>query len=375
ERTRSILAAANDAFVGMDASGVITDWNGAAEAIFGWSAEEAVGRRLGETIVPPGYRQGHVDGLARYMATGQGPILGRRVEVTALRRDGREFPAELSIWCTSPGGVPSFSAFVHDITDRKRTERALADARDQAMDASRLKSQFLATMSHEIRTPMNGVIGLTELLLTTDLDEEQARYGQSLHRAGAALLEVIDDILDLSKIEAGRLEPEDIAFDPHRLVADVVDLMAEGAKAKCLTLVGTCTPEIDGQLQGDPGRLRQILVNLVSNAVKFTDHGDVVLRVGRAGEPTADWVIVRFEVTDTGIGIAKSDQARILEPFSQADSSTTRRFGGTGLGLAICSQLTKAMGGCLSLASRPGQGSTFWVDLPLGRRWDAAGST
>ena len=372
ERTRSILAAANDAFIGMDERGIITDWNRSAELVFGWPAAEAVGRRLADTIVPPGFRQAHADGLERFLRTGDAPVLGRRIELTALHRDGREFPAELSIWHTAEGRKHSFSAFVQDITERKRTEQALAVARDQAMEASRLKSQFLATMSHEIRTPMNGVIGLAGLLLDTDLSPQQRPYAEGLRTAGEALLAVINDILDFSKIEAGKLELEEVEFDPHHLVEEVVALLAERAQAKGVELVGWCAPEVPAALQGDPARLRQILVNLASNAVKFTDEGDVVVRVERVGEPTGDWVTVQFEVADTGIGIEPAAQAHILEPFSQADASTTRRFGGTGLGLAISRQLAEAMGGAIGLDSVPGQGSTFRVTVPLGRRWDAA---
>jgi PAS domain S-box-containing protein len=370
ERTRSILAAANDAFIGMDERGVITDWNRSAELIFGWPAAEALGRTLADTIVPPGFRQAHRDGLARFLATGAAPVLGRRIELSALHRDGREFPAELSIWHTGAGKKHSFSAFVQDITERKRTEQALAVARDQAMEASRLKSQFLATMSHEIRTPMNGVIGLAGLLLDTDLTPQQRPYAEGLRTAGEALLAVINDILDFSKIEAGKLELEDVDFDPRHLVEEVVGLLAEGAQSKGVELVGWCTPAVPGSLRGDPARLRQILVNLTSNAVKFTDAGEVVVRLDRVGEATGDWVTVRIEVADTGIGIDPAEQAHILEPFAQADASTTRRYGGTGLGLAISRQLAEAMGGAMSLESTPGRGSTFRVVVPLARQWD-----
>ncbi|HEX3623329.1 MAG TPA: response regulator [Acidimicrobiales bacterium] len=371
ERTRSILAAANDAFIGIDQDGLITDWNDSAEAIFGWPASEVVGRPLRQTIVPAGARAAHEEGLRRFLQTGEGPMLGRRVELTALHRTGREFPVELSIWTTVTGKRHAFSAFVQDITDRKRTEQALAVARDQAMEASRLKSQFLATMSHEIRTPMNGVIGLAGLLLDTDLSPQQRPYAEGLRAAGESLLEVINDILDFSKIEAGKLVLEEVGFDPRQLVEDVVALLAESASAKGVELVGVCSTDLPDTLRGDPARLRQILVNLASNAVKFTDAGEVVVRVDPTGAPIPDWVTVALEVTDTGIGIDPAHQAHILEPFSQADASTTRRYGGTGLGLAICRQLAEAMGGTMSLDSAPGRGSTFRVRVPLRREWEA----
>ncbi|HTJ75802.1 MAG TPA: response regulator [Acidimicrobiales bacterium] len=373
ERTRSILAAANDAFIGMDERGVITDWNRSAELIFGWGAAEVVGRPLAETIVPPRFREAHRAGLERFLQTGDAPVIGRRVELTALHRDGREFPAELSIWHTATGKRHSFSAFLQDITERKRTEQALGVARDQAMEASRLKSQFLATMSHEIRTPMNGVIGLAGLLLDTDLSPQQRPYAEGLRTAGQALLAVINDILDFSKIEAGKLELEDVDFDPRQLVEEVVGLLAEPAQAKGVELVGWCAADVPEALRGDPTRLRQILVNLTSNAVKFTDEGEVVVRMDRVGEATGDWVTVCLAVADSGIGVDPADHAHILEPFAQADASTTRRFGGTGLGLAVSRQLAEAMGGAMSMESALGAGSTFRVTVPLRRQWDTAG--
>ena len=372
ERTRSILAAANDAFIAMNENGQITDWNRSAEAIFGWAGDEVMGRLLADTIVPAGFRQAHQDGVRRFLQTGEGPVMGKRLELTALHRDGHEFPSELSIWHIATGTKHCFNAFVQDISERKRTEEALAEARDQAMEASRMKSQFLATMSHEIRTPMNGVIGLAELLLDTDLRPDQRPYAEGLRSAGEALLTVINDILDFSKIEAGKLELEDVDFDPRHLVEEVVQLMAPNAHEKGLELVGACSDDLPAALRGDPGRLRQILVNLTSNAIKFTDHGEVVVRVVQVGTSIGDWSTVQFEVTDSGIGIDPADQAHILEPFSQADASTTRRYGGTGLGLAICRQLAGAMGGRMTIESRAGHGSTFRVVVPLGRVWRVA---
>ncbi|HJV09178.1 MAG TPA: response regulator, partial [Acidimicrobiales bacterium] len=370
ERTRTILAAANDAFIGMDEDGLITDWNRNAEVTFGWSQAEVIGRPLVELVVPPAFRDAHTEGVRRFLRTGEGPVLGRRIELQALRRDGREFPAELSIWHIDAGKRHLFNAFVQDISERKRTEQALAVARDQAMEASRMKSQFLATMSHEIRTPMNGVIGLAELLLGTDLRPEQRPYAEGLRSAGEALLTVINDILDFSKIEAGKLELEDVAFDPRHLAEEAVRLMAPNAHAKGLELLAVCSPAVPPALTGDPGRLRQILVNLISNAVKFTGRGEVVLRVESVGAAAGDWCTVQFDVSDTGIGIDPADHRHILEAFSQADASTTRRYGGTGLGLAICRELAQAMGGSLSLQSQPGEGSTFRVTVPLGRVWE-----
>jgi two-component system sensor histidine kinase/response regulator len=252
-----------------------------------------------------------------------------------------------------------------------RARAQLAAARDAALEGSRAKSAFLATMSHEIRTPMNGVIGLTGLLLTSDLDQRQRQYAEGVRSAGNALLAIINDILDFSKVEAGRLELEAIDFDLVRVVEEVAELVAESAQEKDLELLAFCSPELPAALRGDPARLRQLLLNLTANAVKFTAVGEVVVRAHlEARAPSG--VVVRFEVEDTGIGIAREDRARMFEPFSQADSSTTRRYGGTGLGLAICQQLVTAMGGTIGVESSLGEGSTFWVTVPLGLAEDTA---
>ena len=364
QRVEGILAAANDAFLGMDCQGTVTDWNRAAESLLGWSEHEAVGRRLSELIIPQRYRAAHELGLRRYLDTGDGPVIGRRVQLAALHRDGHEFPVELSVFVTQAADVPRFNAFVHDISEHKRLTAELERARDQALAASRMKSDFLATMSHEIRTPMNAVIGMTGLLLDTELDPEQREYAEIVRTSGDALLDIINDILDFSKIEAGKLDLEVVDFDLHTLVEEVADLLAPRAHAKGLELATLVRPEGLTAVRGDPGRLRQILLNLLSNAVKFTEAGEVVVRATVA-EPLGTRVPVHVEVTDTGIGIDPADQARLFEPFSQADSSTTRTHGGTGLGLAISRRLVELLGGELTVRSVPGQGSTFEFTVHL----------
>jgi len=367
ERIRAIVETANDAFVGMDSDGIITDWNRQAEATFGWSRGEVVGRRVAETIIPGQYREAHRRGLRHLLDTGEGPVLGKAIELTALHRDGHEFPVELTVWATALAEGRSFSAFIKDITERRRAQKVLREseeairiARDQAVEASRLKSQFLANMSHEIRTPMNGVLGMAQLLLDTDLDLTQRDYLLALRESGQNLLAIINNILDFSKVEAGKVELEEIDFDLPTVVESVISLLASPSRTKGLALELDISSKLPRWVRGDPIRLRQILTNLTGNAVKFTDKGRIAVRVA-----PIDAERVRFEVIDTGIGIDPATRASLFHPFTQADASTTRRFGGTGLGLAISRQLVDLMGGSFDYNSQPGKGSTFWFEIPL----------
>jgi PAS domain S-box-containing protein len=257
-----------------------------------------------------------------------------------------------------------------DITKLRRVTKDAERSRDEALAQTQVKSQFLATMSHEIRTPMNGVIGLADLLVGSDLEPAQHRYAMGIHTAGNALLTVINDILDFSKIEAGKLVLDEDDFDLPAMLADVAELAGPAADHKGLTLVTRRGRALPMLVYGDAGRVRQVMLNLTTNAVKFTANGSVTLRADRvdsdaAGSPDTETVTIRFEVTDTGIGVDPADIDRLFEPFAQADASTTRDFGGTGLGLAICRQIVHAMGGQIGIDSEQGQGSTFWCTIPL----------
>jgi signal transduction histidine kinase/CheY-like chemotaxis protein len=296
--------------------------------------------------------------IKRIMAQGES-----RFESRHRRKDGSVFDVEVSVqyWPTDGGRLV---AFMRDISERNQAEAALRLAKEAAELGARAKSEFLSVMSHEIRTPMCGVIGMTGLLFDTPLTPEQQSYVEVVRSSGEALLGIIDNILDFSKLEADKLDLVVVPFDLQNVLEDAVELLAVEAQQKNLKLLFRYAPETPREFLGDPGRIRQVALNLVGNAIKFTERGHVLVDVG-GGAISEGVASIRIAVRDTGIGIPADRQQMLFQKFQQLDSSTTRKHGGTGLGLAISKQLVELMGGTLSLVSQVGEGSTFSIELPL----------
>lgn len=373
EITRSVIDSALDAVIMIDSKGVITRWNSQAEDVFGWKREEAVGKTLSETIIPPQFRSAHEEGIKVFLQHGRGPVLNQRIEISALNRAGLEFPVELTVTPIHVGHNWLFSAFLRDISPRRKAEAELREAKElaektavDAKAADKAKSEFLAMMSHEIRTPMNGVLGFIEMLESTDLNARQRHYTSIIRSSGDALLVLINDILDFSKIEAGKMDLELAEFDVRQVIQEVSELLSTKAEEAGIELAMNLPNDIPRIVRGDLIRVRQVLLNLIGNAIKFTKKGFVLLSVSI--EPGSESSMLRISVKDSGIGIPEEKQGQLFQRFTQADSSTTRRFGGTGLGLAISKRLVELMGGSIGLESKPQLGSTFWFTLPVAGR-------
>jgi PAS domain S-box-containing protein len=361
-RLASIVESSADAIVGQNLDGTITSWNAAAERMFGYSFSEVRGKPI--NVLVPSDRAEEATTILDRIRRGE---TVEHFETLRVGKDGKAIPVSLSasVIRDATGRLSGFSVIARDVSAQETARRALEEARDAAERAAQARSAFLANMSHEIRTPLNAVLGLTELLLDTELSPEQ-QYSLALVRtAGETLLTLLNDILDLSKIEAEHLHLEAVPFDPAHLVESTVGLLAVRAREKRLELLADVAADVP-HVRGDPTRMRQVLTNLLGNAIKFTERGEVVISVRRAAARDG-LVPLGFAVRDTGIGIPADKLETIFEEFSQADTSTTRRYGGTGLGLAIARRLVRLMGGELTVTSEVGRGSTFafTIQLPL----------
>ncbi len=346
-----------DVICTVDAAGRFMQVSRACENLWGYLPEELAGRSYIELV--------HPDDQPMTLAVATSIMEGVPVtdfENRYLRKDGVAVPI---VWTANWSEADqTMFCVARDITPRKQAEDEMRRAKEAAEAATRAKGDFLANMSHEIRTPMSGVIGMTSLLLETNLNPEQQEFAETIRASGESLLSVLNDILDFSKMEAGKLLFEELDFDLRSTVEETLEMLASAAQIKGLELIGIVEPAVPGQLRGDPGRVRQVMMNLLGNAIKFTETGEITLRIV-ALEESATEVCLRCEIWDTGIGIAPEVQQRLFQAFVQADGSTSRKFGGTGLGLVICQQLAEAMHGTIGVESTPGLGSTFWFTMRL----------
>ena len=389
QRLRATIESAPIGMVMVDRQGIIVLVNAEAERLFGYERDELLGQSV-ECLVPPRFREAHSQLRSGFLAAPQARRMGAGRDLFAVRKDGSELPVEVGLSPIETDDGLFILAALADITRRVRAESELRElnerleqcvaartaqaelraaqlqqAKEAAEAASRAKSTFLANMSHEIRTPLNAVIGLTELVLQTDLTAEQREYLGMVGESGHSLLQVINDILDFSKIEVGRIELESTMFDHAEMVGDTMKSLGLRAHGKELELLHSITPDVPIGLVGDPGRLRQVIVNLVGNAIKFTEQGEVELSVKLAARRDGE-VELHYTVSDTGVGIPAAKLESIFEPFEQADPTTTRRFGGTGLGLTICRRLVELMGGRIWAESEVGRGTTFHFTARFG---------
>jgi two-component system sensor histidine kinase/response regulator len=387
-----LVAATHDAMLVLDPGGRIAFWNQGAERMFGYSREEILGRDYRE-LLPERLRKASERMLRQVHRTGEGAETGMLREATALRKDGTELPVDIAASAVRSGKRKHTIAIVRDLSERDLRDEELRRAKEhaeqmaselaavntvleqttvwanemaaQAAMANAAKSEFLASMSHEIRTPMNGVLGMLTLLEQTELTREQLDCVETIRYSGQTLLDIINQILDFSKVESGKLDLEQIEFEPRTEVEQAVVLFAEKAQSKGVELVSIVASEVPERLIGDPGRFRQILINLLGNAMKFTAEGSVTVEVA-AGQIEDRRVELRVDVRDTGIGMAPEVVKKLFRPFYQGDGSTRRKYGGTGLGLAISKRLIEAMQGAIEVTSVQGQGSCFHFTLKAG---------
>ena len=357
----AILDAALDAIITMNHEGVVTDFNPAAERIFGYPASSAVGRTVAELIIPAGLREAHRNGLRRYLATGDGPVLDQRIEQSALHANGHEFPVELSISRIAGTEPPAFTATLRDITETKRLLSNERAARAEAERMSAIKDEFLATLSHELRTPLSAILGWAQVLRRGTKDDADFQKGlETIERNARMQTQLIEDLLDMSRIASGQVRLDTQTVQPVSFVEAAIETVRPSAEAKGIRIEKVLDP-VAGPIAGDPGRLQQVMWNLLSNAVKFTPkNGKIQVLLARVNSH------IEISVADTGVGIRPEFLPHVFERFRQADASSAREYGGLGLGLSIVKHLIELHGGSVRAESAgEGHGAVFRVELPL----------
>jgi two-component system, sensor histidine kinase and response regulator len=375
---RSVLELAPDGLMVVDEQGVIRLANAQCEKLFGHTREALIGHPV-EMLVPPDLRAGHGALRETFRRAPVARAMGANRELRGVRKDGSEFPVEIGLSPLPARGSEGMhvAVSIRDVTDRKEQERALKLAKAKAEEATETKSMFLANMSHEIRTPMNAILNMTGLALEADLPPKPHQFISVAHSSAKNLLGILNDILDFSKIEADKLQLESVRFSLREVLEEVTDTFRSVVIQKHVELITHALPTVPGRLRGDALRFRQVLTNLISNAFKFTEKGEVLVKAetvaeASGGAPPGE-VLLRISVSDTGIGISPEQQARLFQSFTQADSSITRKYGGTGLGLVISRRLARLMGGDLTVESTPGKGTTFFFTARLGVEAQAEG--
>ena len=363
-RLETIIATALDAVVVTNRIGQIIEFNGAAESIFGYMRGSVIGRDISDIIVPPHLRAAHAAGVSRYLRTGKRKLVGAgHIRLEAMRSNGEIFPMEFSIQSALGTEGEIFISFIRDISQIVQAERELVTARDQAVAGERAKTEFLAVMSHELRTPLNGLLGTLSLLQDTPLSDKQRSYAETMESSGALLLNQVNDVLDITKYEAGKLVVELGPVNPSAVISDVVDTLRDLASTRNNALEWQTVGDDIPTILSDGRRLRQILINLVGNAVKFTDSGRIWVDVELIRESGKE-LMLEIRVTDTGIGIDSESITRIFNDFETGDASYNRAKGGTGLGLGIARRLSELLGGEIGAESTLGVGSCFWLRIP-----------
>lgn len=358
------IAASLDPIITADHDERIIGMNEAAEQVFGWSRDEINGKTINEAFIPPRLREAHQNGMKRYAETGEHHVIDAgRVELSALRKSGEEIPVEVSITTTEVADRRTFIVYMRDISEQKINEQKMVDARDRAQRTDQAKSHFLAVMSHEIRTPLNGILGVLDLLKTTDLTAKQERYANIATASGEVLLEYVNEALDITRIETGELKLTTQDFDLATLMNDLIDVLDPLAREKSLKLTVDIDENMRMRYRGDSNRVRQILTNLIGNAIKFTDRGSVSVLVG--GIHGTETSSLRIAIRDTGDGIAPDNQEQIFEDYVALGSSKGRQNRSDGLGLSISRRISREMGGDIHLESAVGEGATFTLSLPL----------